>query len=248
MGQTLPTSPSYSSSATIRRCGECRTLTRKGVCGEENLIHRRQIVLNRAGDGAGHRAFVLWCRLGTPSSRAVDIREITRIDPILLEEIGRLRVIAWCTVIEKASELDIWLDAFDPAARHWVVFQGNSVVAAARMTIHPSLDEVPDAESYAGMFPEPPAAPIASLNRLVVHPSARGQGLSKALDQARLEAAERLGCRSALLSTASGPNRVRQVQGWGFEWVGYGPRFIKPPLCHLPPPAVLVCRLPRKTA
>lgn len=182
-----------------------------------------------------------------PSSREVDLREITDIDPVLLEQIGRLRVVAWATVIEKATDLGSWVDAFDPKARHWVVYQGAELVAAARMTIHPSLDEVPDAESYSGMFQEPLPPPIASLNRLVVHPSARRMGLSKALDVARLEAAERLGCHSAILSTASGPNRVRQVQGWGFEWIGYGPRFLNPPLCHLPPPAVLVCRLPRQT-
>ncbi len=177
----------------------------------------------------------------------MDLREITHIDPVLLEQIGRLRVWAWATVIERATELESWVDAFDLEARHWVVYQGSDLVAAARMTIHQSLDDVPDAESYSGMFQEPPPAPIASLNRLVVHPSARRLGLSKALDVARLETAERLGCRSALLSTASGPNRVRQVQGWGFERVGYGPRFANPPLCHLPPPAVLVCRLPRQT-
>jgi hypothetical protein len=69
--------------------------------------------------------------------------------------------------------------------------------------------------------------------------------VSKSLDLIRLSTAENLGCRSALLSTASGDHRVQQLLGWGFELAGYGSRFEKPPLCYLPAPAVLLCRLPR---
>jgi predicted GNAT family N-acyltransferase len=175
----------------------------------------------------------------------MEIREFSEIDPDLLQQIGRLRVQAWETETKKAAEMVSWVDQFDRVARHWVVFDNNQPVAAARLSIHQSLSEVPDAESYAGVFEEPPPAAIASFNRLVVHPSARGAGLSKKLDRIRLVAANEAGCRSALLSTVSGPSRIRQLCGLGFELIGYGPRFQTPPLCYLPAPAVLLCTLPR---
>ena len=178
----------------------------------------------------------------------MELRDFAVLDETLLREIGRLRVAAWETETSRAAEMDIWLDEFNRSARHWVVFCEGMPVAAARLSVHASLAEVPDAESYADVFTQPPPAPIASLNRLVVHPSARGAGLSKRLDRIRLDAAEAMGCRSAILSTASGPRRIRQLLGWGFELAGYGPRFEKPPLCYLPAPAVLLCRLPRTNA
>ena len=174
----------------------------------------------------------------------MELREFSHLDQDLLEKIGRFRVEAWKTEAPDAAGMETWLDEFDRSARHWAVFDNGILVASARLTMHHSLAELPDAESYVGVFREPPAAPIGSLNRLVVHPSARRQGLSKRLDLVRLEAAEKMGCRSVILSTASGPHRVRQLIGWGFELIGCGPRFQNPPLCYLPPPAVLLRRFP----
>ena len=178
----------------------------------------------------------------------MELREFSHLDEDLLEKIGALRVEAWKSEAPSAAEMGTWVDAFDETARHWAVFDHGVLLASARLTTHGSLAEVPDAEAYLGMFREPPAAPVASLNRLVVHPSARGQGLSKRLDLVRLEAAENLGCQSVILSTASGTYRVRQLIGWGFELIGTGAPFQKPPLCDLPPPAVLLCRRPRLRA
>jgi GNAT superfamily N-acetyltransferase len=175
----------------------------------------------------------------------MELREFSHLDNDLMEKIGRLRVEAWRTEAPGAADMETWVDEFDRCARHWAVFDQGVLIAAARLTTHPALGDVPDAESYRGVFREPPPAPIGSLNRLVVHPSARGRGLSKRLDLVRLEAAEEMGCRSVILSTASGPHRVRQLMGWGFELIGDGLRFQKPPLCYLPPPAVLLCRFPR---
>jgi predicted GNAT family N-acyltransferase len=170
----------------------------------------------------------------------MELREFSGLDEDLLEKIGRLRVQAWRSETPGAADMETWLDEFDRSARHWAVFDHGVLVASARLTTHSALAEVPDAESYLGVFQEPPAAPIGSLNRLVVHPSARGQGLSKRLDLVRLEAAEKMGCRSVIVSTASGPHRVNQLIGWGFELIGHGPSFRNPPLCYLPPPVVLL--------
>ena len=153
----------------------------------------------------------------------MELREFSHPDEDLLGKIGKLRVEAWKTEAPGAAAMEKWLDEFDRSARHWTVFESGMLVASARLTMHSTLADVPDAPSYAGVFRDPPGAPIGSLNRLVVHPSVRGLGLSKRLDLVRLEAAERMGCRSVILATASGSHRVRQLIGWGFELIGQGP-------------------------
>ncbi|RFC41737.1 MAG: hypothetical protein DVB28_002213 [Verrucomicrobia bacterium] len=178
----------------------------------------------------------------------MEVREFFSLDADLLAKVGRLRVEAWETETARAAERSVWVDEFERVAWHWVVFRDGLPVAAARLSLHDALTEVPDSESYAGVFSTPPETPIASLNRLVVHPSARGNGLSRQLDLVRIEAAERLGARVAILSTASGQRRVAQLVDLGFVFVGYGPTFKNPPLCHLPAPAVLLCQLPRVNA
>ncbi len=181
----------------------------------------------------------------TPSPMSdIEIREFFPEEEDLLQAVGILRVQAWETTVAEAGRMATWLDEFDSAARHWVALRAGVPGAAARLSMNSSLAEVPDSESYSGIFSEIPDGPLGSLNRLVVHPSARRLGLSKRLDLIRLGAAEEMRCRSAILSTATGPYRVRQLQSFGFEFIGYGPRFQKPPLCYLPPPAVLLCRFP----
>lgn len=182
------------------------------------------------------------------SQLGTEVREFSPLPSELLSAVGVLRVQAWEASMEQSTGMTEWLDRFDATARHWVALEQGRPIAAARMSVHETLEELPDAESYAGLFPESLPGPIASLNRLVVHPEARRQGWSRHLDLVRLAAAEKLGCRYAILGTASGPHRVSQLVGWGFALVGYGPRFRNPPLSLLPSPAVLVCQLPRSHA
>ncbi len=159
-------------------------------------------------------------------------------DADLLARIGKLRVRAWTTLIPQAAAMGAWLDEFEDAAHHWVVFHGSELVAAARMSIHAALDLVPDPECFAGVFGEPPEAPIASFNRLVVDGPWRGFGLSRQLDEARLNFAMASGCRSVIGSTPAGEGRLRQVAGLGFVVVGEGNLDHRPPCCFGPRPMV----------
>ena len=173
------------------------------------------------------------------------VHEFSHLDEKLLAKVGRLRIEAWETETARAAEQVVWVDEFDREAWHWVVCRDGLPVAAARLSLHQELAEVPDSECYAGVFSSPPGTPIASLNRLVVHPSARRSGLGRRLDLMRLEAAERLGARVAILSTSSGQRRIEALVGLGFVFLGYGPKFKTTPLCYLPAPAVFCCQLPR---
>ena len=73
--------------------------------------------------------------------------ELAEIDPrnqAILEKIGRLRVLAWSTVmLDAIHRVDCWLDGFEPVGRHWCIFSGEQPVAAARMSVHDRLDDVP---------------------------------------------------------------------------------------------------------
>jgi GNAT superfamily N-acetyltransferase len=165
----------------------------------------------------------------------------------LLRQIGHLRVRAWATEIPEAAEMDEWLDRWENEGWHWLVYQGDELVAAARLSIHQALDEVPDRECFEGVFAEAPPAPLASLNRLVVAPSARGLGLSRRLDELRLDFAKAQGCRCAIGSTPM-EHRVKQLVELGFVVVGLGNRDHSPPCCYGPRPVVIACRLPRRQA
>lgn len=155
------------------------------------------------------------------SATTLELVEIDPGDRALLEKIGRLRVAAWSTFMPGRSiRRACWLDEFELRARHWCLFHDGELVAAARMSVHRRLDEVPDACIYQGVFSTPPEAPLASFNRLVVRPEYRGRGLSRRLDEVRLKAAQTLGCRSVVLETHSGPIRLAQLQELGFHVVG----------------------------
>ena len=146
--------------------------------------------------------------------------EVDPHDRIVLEKIGRLRVLAWSTVIPAtARKTNCWLDEFELAARHWCIFHEGEPIAAARMTIHDRLEDVPDAEIYAGVFAVPLPTPIACFSRLVVHPDFRRRGLAQKLDDVRIAAARAAVARAAVALTPTDP-RLRQFLALGFEPVG----------------------------
>ena len=147
--------------------------------------------------------------------------EIDPRDRPLLEKIGRLRVRAWSTVMpDVASKTDCWLDDFELLARHWCIIHDGEPVAAARMSVHERIEDVPDAEVYEGVFPEPLPAPSASFNRFVTHPEFRGRGFAGSLDEIRVRTAGALGCLSAICETHSGAKRLEQLARIGFREVG----------------------------
>ena len=144
------------------------------------------------------------------------------VDPSVLERIYALRVDAWRETISVAPQITRWTDEVDATARHWAVKLGDRVVAAARLSVHPTVAEVPHAEIYSGVveYLEPL---IGSLNRCVVHPEFRGKSLSEVLDRSRIDAAKARGCRSVIMS-APDPRRAAKMISEGFGFRGEGPR------------------------
>lgn len=141
-------------------------------------------------------------------------------DPAVLGRIFALRVAAWRKRNRTFPDIGLWTDPFDEGALHWAVQSGRGeIVAAARMTLHDGIGQVPDAEIY------PPAVldltgSVASINRLVVCPTMAGMGLVAALDDARIEKARSEGCRWVLGATLAGPRRLAAAKAAGFVNMG----------------------------
>ena len=142
-------------------------------------------------------------------------------DPKTLAQIYALRVTAWRGKVEVSDDTTQWIDDVDPVSKHWAILCGDRVVGAARLSLHQLITDVPDPEGYHGVIDSLPA-PIGSMNRCVVHPDFRGRGLSKLLDQDRIDVARKLGCKS-LVVCATDKKRAAALIAEGFEFRGEGP-------------------------
>ena len=141
-------------------------------------------------------------------------------DEETLEAVYRLRVEAWRQRLNIPPEITRWKDPCDADAMHWVFVQERRPIAAARLTIHREVGEVPDAAVIAHLVTSLPA-PIASINRCVVSPDFRGGGLSSQLDSLRMDAARLNGCKS-VVATISDERRCSSLERHGFIRLGAG--------------------------
>jgi len=115
--------------------------------------------------------------------------------PDFIHEIGALRIRAWRSepgIDSVFFSRNTWIEALDQTAHHWIIADKTRIVAAARMSMHESIETVPYASliptGYHGRYS---GKKVASINRLVVDPDYRGRGLARMLDQARIDMAIR---------------------------------------------------------
>ncbi len=138
-----------------------------------------------------------------------------------LEAIYRLRAAVWRETgdIAQAAFADgSWSDDHDAASMHWVVRAGDELVAAARLSVHDRLDDVPEAEQYtaAGLRLE---GRIAAPARVVVASAARRVGLASQLLDTQDAAARDAGCAFAVRQSSPAMSRLLERRGWR----GHGP-------------------------
>jgi hypothetical protein len=106
-------------------------------------------------------------------------------------------------------------DFHDEHSRHWAVFCGDEMVAAARMCIHHGQVDTPDAPAFSDVCLP---TPVATLNRLVVHSSYRNISLASKLCQCRVEAAKQDGAKCAVGTFPE--SRVASLEKLGFRLTG----------------------------
>lgn len=145
-------------------------------------------------------------------------------DPAMLAAIYRLRVTAWRARAPHFPDIDAWSDAYDAQATHWAVIEDGQPVAAARLTVHLRMADVPNSEIYNLQ------GPIAVLTRLVVAPAYAAKGLPRLLDLARLEAARAASCRHAVIECYAHIPRARAVEALGFLPMGASKAYASGPL------------------
>ena len=119
--------------------------------------------------------------------------------------------------VHKFDPASLW-DAHDVHGLHWIITVETTIVAAARLCVHHDARELPAYDRIHHLMGDIPA-PFASLNQLVVHPSMRRQGLSRALTDIRIEAARSRGARTMISEAA--PNRVLGLRDLGFAELGH---------------------------
>lgn len=116
------------------------------------------------------------------------VEVLADLDEQVALEIFRLRVEAWASegIMPNGSVSTGGLsDALDVGATHFVVRAAGKIVAAARITIHSTIDSLPESDCYLGAGPIEKlfeTGTVACYSRQVVAPPFRGQRLSVALD------------------------------------------------------------------
>jgi GNAT superfamily N-acetyltransferase len=150
---------------------------------------------------------------------------VERPPPEMMSEVFRLRVAAWRTQSKIRAEVTHWVDDIDNRADHWAITRDGVAVGAVRLSLHNAISDLPSAEIFEGVLPSNVPPPIASYNRMVVHPAHRRRGLARVLDLICLEAARSAGA-SALIgasgSVEASRARIATMQSLGFRVVGIG--------------------------
>jgi predicted GNAT family N-acyltransferase len=138
----------------------------------------------------------------------------------LNEILYKLRIETWVSMgvfNEGEFKPEDFVDEHDHHAFHWAIKDDSRIVAAARMCVHNSLNDLPDADSYENISSEI-KTPIASFNRLVVTPDFQKNGISKMLDKVRIKKAVELECKTIMINVPQ--NRIKSLLVEGFEVLG----------------------------
>jgi predicted GNAT family N-acyltransferase len=135
------------------------------------------------------------------------------------KEIGTLRREVWETVDGFDGTVfpgELWIDEYDKSAFHWVVFDQQKIIAAARLGVYfahediPYIDLMKPYESHLKL-------PVASINRLVVKPEYKGNFISKALDVVRVEEAKKIDVKTIIGQAVT--SRITWLEILGFEFI-----------------------------
>jgi GNAT superfamily N-acetyltransferase len=143
----------------------------------------------------------------------IQIREITASEVVPLT--FRLRFEVWSDETQLTARVRaqrILSDQHDLHARHWAAFDGDEMVAAARMCIHSLREETPDAQVFQEM---PIPVPVATNNYLVVKRAFQRRGIARQLDIFRIHAAREGNAACVVLTTLD--RRIGQLEQLGFK-------------------------------
>ncbi len=153
--------------------------------------------------------------------------QIVRCEPDRLAELFELRARVWIAegADPRAFPNGSWPDAHDAHRIHWVVLDGDHIVAGASLSLHPDLSQLEEPHAYEAIVPPAPGL-IAAPARVVVDRDHRGRGLAQALLDLQDEAAREAGAVLAVRQASPGMRGILERRGWRAHGPGpLDPRF-----------------------
>lgn len=135
----------------------------------------------------------------------------------LLEEVGKVRYDVWLEEGAMNAEMfpnKCFLDYLDKEARQWTVRDNGKLIATARLTFHPTLE---DGYRDAALWKEvgvPIPLPTCDLGRLVVLVAYRGRGIAQELNKIRIQAAKDMGAKSIIVTASEGNAKLLRKLGF----------------------------------
>lgn len=132
--------------------------------------------------------------------------------PVAMRDVAALRVTVWAGVgvAPRAAADGLWLDEDDQTALHWVVLAQGALAGCARLTL--DVSRVRPVLLASGF-----STPVAMMERLALHESVRGRGLSRELDVRRIQAARERGASTVAVETHE--RRIPALERLGFQRV-----------------------------
>lgn len=147
-----------------------------------------------------------------------------RENSALFENIAALRVKVWrATGLEMSPDFpkDRLVEDLDDRSVQFAVVDGKArLIAATRLTICPTENELPYAEWFNGLTERPPF-PLGYISRLVVDPEHQSNGLGYYLDTVCIEHSKSHGAASVLCD-------IPDYRLAGLERRGF--RIVQPPI------------------
>lgn len=119
----------------------------------------------------------------------------------------------------------------DALCRHWVIEENGRIVAAGRLSVHESVEEMCGAAVWERFTAEIPF-PCACITRLVVHRDARKHGYAHTLDESRVAAMRGTKCRGVIGVPL--PGREHALAKLGFQQIAWEPSFYHAPYGAVP--------------
>jgi len=152
----------------------------------------------------------------TQSISSASIRELTAEADIRAAQELRYRVWQSEGAAIEQPEVGIIRDKHDGHAIHWGAFDDGRLIGAARLCLHENLVDAPDGELFASACLP---APIATMNRMVVHKSHRGIGIGTKFDDLRIYRARSLGAATVIATPIDLLPRKRSFTKRGFHFL-----------------------------
>lgn len=150
------------------------------------------------------------------SISSASIRELTTEADIRAAK--ELRYNVWQSegVLIAGSEQGIITDRHDDHAIHWGAFHDGRLVGSARLCLHKTLADAPDGELFSSTtLPNP----IASMNRMIVLNTHRGNGIGATFDELRLAKARQIGAAAVIVTPVTGLLRRKSLEKRGFQFL-----------------------------